>query len=147
MPKRKVWVDSKGNRYHRSLESVTKKCRLSGTRILVRRVYEMDEITAEAVCLDHGKYMTFNSMTHALHHSSVPEWCEFCCHKMWDECGPFCNVEAHYPYEDCKLDATSGDIENRGELFHSCDWLFDEEETKIGKRYSYELIGGANDDA
>ena len=132
---RQVWVDSKGNRYHRHLESVTKKCRLSGTRILVRRVYEMDELAAEAVCLDHGKYMTFDSMTHALHHSSVPEWCEFCCHKMWNECGPFCIVEEHYPYEACKLDETSGDDPKL-----CADWLYDEEETKIGKRYRYELI-------
>ena len=132
---RAVWVDSEGNRYHRHLESVTKKCRASGTRILVRRVYEMDELAAEAVCLDHGKYMTFDSMTHALHHSSVPEWCEFCCHKMWNECGPFCIVEEHYPYEACKLDETSGDDPKL-----RADWLYDEEETKIGKRYRYELL-------
>ena len=46
---RAVWVDSEGNRYHRHLESVTKKCRASGTRILVRRVHDMDGVKAEAV--------------------------------------------------------------------------------------------------
>jgi len=138
MGKRNVWLDKEGNRYHRSLESVTKKCRLSGTRILVRRVYDADEITAEAVCLDHSKFTSFHSMTHALHHSAVPEWCEYCCHKMWNECGPFCNVEEHYPWEACKLDGTSGDDPKL-----RADWLYDEEETKIGKRYSYELIDEA----
>ena len=131
----KTWVDKEGNRYTRHLESVTKKCRLSGTRILVRRVYDADEIKAEAVCLDHSKYMSFHSMKHALHHSSVPEWCEYCCHKMWDDCGPDCTTEDHYPWEACKLDKTSGDDPSL-----SGDWLYDEEETKIGKRYRFELI-------
>ena len=139
---RAVWVDSKGNRYHRHLESVTKKCRVSGTRILVRRVYDMDEVKAEAVCLDHGKYASFHSMENALYHSSSPSWCEFCCHKIWDHCGPDCVSEDHYPWKACTLDKTSGDPENNGDLFFRGDWLFDEEERKIGKRYRYELIEG-----
>ena len=139
---RAVWVDSKGNRYHRHLESVTKKCRLSGTRILVRRVYDMDEIKAEAVCLDHGKYASFHSMKHALYHSASPSWCEFCCHKIWDHCGPDCVSEDHYPWTACTLDAASGDPENNGDLFFRGDWLFDPEEREIGMRYRYELIEG-----
>ena len=135
MPKRKIWVDEDGKRYTRHLESVTKKCRLSGTRVLVRRVCDSDATGAEVVCLDHGKYMSFRSMSNALYHSSVPEWCEYCCHKMWDDCGPDCNRLEHYPYEECKLDKTSGDDPGL-----TADWLYDEEETKIGKRYRFELI-------
>ena len=135
MPKRKIWVDKEGNRYTRHLESKVSRNRLTGSLILVRRVYDCDATNAEAVCLDHGRYMVFRSLTDALSHGSVPEWCEYCCHKMWDECGPFCNSPDYYPYEECKLDKTSGDDPGL-----TADWLFDEEETKIGKRYRFELI-------
>jgi hypothetical protein len=80
---------------------VISKCRLSGTTIIVKPTPDEDGWW-QTVCHDHGRYMTHATLKLARSHSSVPEWCEFCHHKIWDECGPFCG-------EECTLTATSGD--------------------------------------
>ena len=80
---------------------IVSKCRLSGTTIIVEPSPD-EEGHWQTVCHDHGRYMTHSSLKQARYHRSVPEWCEFCTHKMWNECNAFCG-------EDCTLTAASGD--------------------------------------
>ena len=131
----KIWVDQEGNRYSRHFESKVSTNKLSGTHIGVFAIRDIEGISWDAVCLDHGQCMSFETLTSALHHSTVPEWCAYCHHKIWNECGPDCNDLHYYPYEECKLDETSGDDPSL-----DARWLYHGWNLEIGTRYRFELI-------
>jgi hypothetical protein len=129
---RAVWVDSKGNRYHRHFSESVAINKASGTKILVTENEDPGSYAEgfkwATMCLDHARICHWETLAQARMHAAQPDWCGPCQHIMYhdtDECLHEYATECAYDHTD--LSQTRTDIND---------------DIGIGMRYRYELIEG-----